>query len=152
MRLASLLLVVAIAACSGSSAPSGPVIGERSSTIDSVQVNGPLRLEARDMSLAAATVPFPAASVTAATGAVVASNWQYGSLCQYSIAGNADIHGSKIGVHVVLTPRLALCTAEVRVLQYTGTVTTAPGTYDVALVRELNGAQDTLARQTVTVR
>jgi hypothetical protein len=152
VRVSSLLVVVVVAACSGSSAPSGPLIGDRSSTIDSVQVNGPLRLEARDMPLASATVPFPAASVTGATGVVVASNWQYGSLCQYSIAGNADVRGGKIGVHVVLTPRLALCTADVRVLQYTGTVTAAPGTYDVALVRELNGAQDTIARQTVTVR
>lgn len=152
MRVFSLFLVVTVAACGGSGTPTTAAIGDRSSTIDTVQVNGPMRLEGRDMPLAQATVPFPAASIMATPGAIVASNAQYGSLCQYSMDGNADIRGTTIGVHVVLTPRLALCTADVRVLQYTATVTTPPGSYDVALVRQLNGAQDTLARQTITVR
>jgi hypothetical protein len=148
----SILAAAAIAACSGSN--TGPIAGagDRNSTVDTVQVKGPLRLEVHDMMASAATMPFPAASITASTGAIVANNSEYGSLCQYAVSGDTDVRGATVGLHVVLTPRLTMCTADLRVLQYTMTLTTTPGTYHVAFVRELNGAADTLARQTVTVR
>jgi hypothetical protein len=148
----SILAVAVIAACSGSN--TGPIAaaGDRNSTVDTVQVNGPLRLEVHDMMAAAAITPFPAASITGATGAIVANNSQFGSLCQYAVSGDTDVRGATVGLHVVLAPRLTICTADLRVLQYTMTLTIAPGTYDVAFVRELNGAADTLARRTVTVR
>jgi hypothetical protein len=99
-----------------------------------------------------ATTPFPAASITVSPGAIVVNNSQFGSLCQYAVSGDADVRGGRVGLRVVLTPRLTMCTADLRVLQYTMTLTIAPGTYDVAFVRELNGAADTLATRSVTVR
>lgn len=148
----SILAVVAVAACAGSS--TGPVaaVGDRNSTIDTVEVKGPLRLEAHDMLASVATTPFPAASITVSPGAIVVNNSQFGSLCQYAVSGDADVRGGRVGLRVVLTPRLTMCTADLRVLQYTMTLTIAPGTYDVAFVRELNGAADTLATRSVTVR
>jgi hypothetical protein len=146
------LALAAIAACSGSGTAPVRAIDGPYSTIDTVEVKGPLRLEVHDLLAAAASTPFPAASITAAPGAIVADNWQYGSLCQFEVKGDTDIRGSTIGLHVVLTPRLAICTADLRVLQYTETLTIAPGTYDVAFVRDLNGRADTLARQSLVVR
>lgn len=150
--LSSILAAITIAACSGSS--TGPIAaaGDRNSTVDTVQVKGPLRLEAHDMMASAATTPFPAASIAASNGAIVANNSEFGSLCRYAVSGDTDVRGAQVGLHVVLTPRLTMCTADLRVLQYTMTLTIAPGTYDVAFVRELNGAADTLARRTVIVR
>jgi hypothetical protein len=156
MKLFSALVfgvgLVAVTACGGGVTATESNIGDRNSTIDTVQVIGPLRLEGHDMPLMAATVPFDPPSVTATNGAVVATNAQYGSLCAYDLTGRADVGSGTIGVHVILTPRLTMCTADVRVLAYTATVSVAPGTYDVAFVRELNNEADTLARTTVTVR
>lgn len=157
MKVFSLFAAVAamgaaLAGCGGSSLTSTAGIGDARTTIDTVQVNGPLRLETRDMNAAAATIPFPAPAVLGATGAITASSAEFGSLCQYEVSGSSDIRGSVVGIHVLLVPRLTVCTQELRVLSYTATLTIAPGTYDVAFVRELNGGADTLVRRSVTVR
>jgi hypothetical protein len=153
MKSLSFLVSAIAIACSSASAPTQPRIGDPNATIDTVQVNGALRLEVEDMPLMRATAPFDGpASITGGTGAVILFKSQYGSLCRYAIAGNADVNGSKIGVHIAFTERLTSCTADVRVLQYNATVTAAPGTYDVALIQERNAAVDTIARQSVIVR
>jgi hypothetical protein len=153
MKLSGLFVTVVAIACSGAGAPTQAAIGDRDATIDTVQVNGPLRLEVHDMAAFQATSPFEGpATITAGTGAVLLAKSQIGSLCRYAVSGNADVHGTKLGVHIVFVERLTVCTADVRVLQYNATLTTPPGTYDVALVHELNGSVDTIARQSVTVR
>jgi len=153
MKSLSFVVSAVAIACSSASAPTQSRIGDPNATIDTVQVNGALRLDVQDMSLMRATAPYDGpASISGATGAINLSKSQFGSLCRYAIAGSADVRGSKIGVHIAFTERLTSCTADVRVPQYDATVTAAPGTYDVALVHEQNGVVDTIARQSVTVR
>lgn len=150
------LLVVATAAlvgCSDSAmTTSAGGIGDTRSTIDTVEVNGPLRLHTQDINASFAAIPFPAPGIVAATGTITASNSEFGSLCQYAVSGSADIRGTAVGIHVVLVPRTTICTQELRVLAYAATLTIAPGTYDVAFVRGLNGRADTLVKRSVTVR
>lgn len=153
MKLLSLAVSVVAIACSAASVPTQAAIGDPNATIDTVQVKGALRLEVQDMPAMRATSPFDGpASITGTTGAVTLSKSLIGSLCLYAVSGTADVQSGKIGVHVVFTQRLTMCTADVRVLQYNAAVTAAPGTYDVALIHELNGSVDTIARQSVTVR
>jgi hypothetical protein len=153
VKLPSLLVGIAAIACTSAAAPTQASTGDRSSTVDSVQVNGALRLEVHDMPAMQATAPFETdAKVTGAVGAITVTKSQLGSLCRFAVEGNADVRGGKIGVHLTFVERLTSCTAEVRVLQYDATVSAAPGTYDVAVMHELNGKVDTIARQTVSVR
>jgi hypothetical protein len=128
-------------------------IADRDQVVDSVQVNGSLRLETIDTRLSPGSSSVDTTpTITGTAGAIVIAKSQLGSLCLYEVTGSADTSGDKIGVHIVFTERLTACTAEVRMLQYNATVTAPPGTYSVALVHERNAVVDTIARQSVTVR
>ncbi|HEY4303171.1 MAG TPA: hypothetical protein VGM82_01785 [Gemmatimonadaceae bacterium] len=153
MRLFSLLVLGAAVACAGSNTPTSAAIGDRSTTIDTVQVNGALRLEVHDAPLTPSTPPYDAAAtIVGNVGNVGLAKAQLGSLCRYAVSGNSDVRTGKIGVHIQFVERLTSCTAELRVLSYNATLTAAPGAYDVALIHEFNGVADTIARQAVTVR
>lgn len=154
MKPTTLITVAALAvACAGTRSTTGADSADRDLVADSVQTNGSLRLETRDMPMGPSTPAFDTVpKISGGAGAVSIARSQLGSLCRFAVTGSADTQGNKIGVHIVFTERLAMCTAEVRVLQYEATVTAAPGTYDVALIHERNGVVDTLARQVVTVR
>lgn len=152
MKLPGLFAAVLAIACNGAGAPTQAAIGDRNATIDTVQVNGALRLEVQDMPAFRATSPFDSpATITAGAGSVLLAKSQIGSLCQFAVSGSADVNGTKLGVHIAFAERFTVCTADVRVLQYNATVTAPPGTYDVALIHERNGSVDTIARQSVTV-
>ncbi len=152
VKMASLTLAAAALACAGGASSTEARIADRDQVVDTVQVNGPLRLELHDMPLFQAPSALNTAPVIAArAGAITVSKSQFGSLCRYAVTGSADTQGERIGVHLVFAERLTMCTADVRVLRYEATVTTAPGTYSVALIHQLNGAVDTIARQSVTV-
>lgn len=152
MKILSLIPFVFALACGSSGITRTAGNRDRDATTDSIQIKGALRLETRDMPASSGTTPpFGPPAVTATAGAIEVNRQQYGSLCRHAVTGNADVHGSTIGLHIVFTERLTMCTAELRVLQYKATLSTAPGTYDVAVIHETNGAADTLARQSVTV-
>jgi hypothetical protein len=153
MKLPSLFIAVVAIACSAAGATTQAPIGDPNATIDTVQVNGALRLEVTDAPAFRAISPFDGPpTITAGSSTITVAKSQLGSLCRYAVSGSADIKGSKLGVHIAFVERLTMCTADVRVLKYNATVTIPPGTYDVAVVHELNGSADTLARQSVTVR
>jgi hypothetical protein len=152
VKIAALIAAAVAIGCSatGSSSPAG--VAGRDQVRDSVQVNGALRLVTRDMPMSQAPVPFTSApEFGASAGAITIAKSQVGSLCRSAVTGSADTRGRAVGVHIVFTERLTTCTADVRALQYDATITASPGTYDVALVHEANGAVDTIARRSVTV-
>jgi hypothetical protein len=146
-RLLALLLTLAVAACSADSTTS-PTPADNHQT---VSVNDRLRLEAEDFP-APGGVLFVLPSVTPASNSIVVSSTQYGSLCRTALTGDAAINGQTIGVRVRFTERLTVCTAEIRALSYTATVSGVPtGTYDVAVIHEYNNSVDTVVRRSVAV-
>jgi hypothetical protein len=152
MKILSLVSVAFVVACGSTGITTTAGIRDADATAGSVQTNGALRLETHDAPIASATMPpFGPPAIAATAGAIEVTRQQYGSLCRHAVTGHADVNGSTIGLHIVFTERLTMCTAELRVLQYKATLATAPGTYDVAVIHDMNGAADTLARQTVTV-
>lgn len=151
MRGVGLIVVGVVVACAGTRSTTAADDAVQDQTI--VETNGPLRLETHDAPLTPSSSAYDTIPKFAGTaGAITIARSQLGSLCRYAVTGSADAHGDKVGVHIVFAERLTSCTAEVRVLQYNATVTAAPGTYSVALIHEHNGAVDTIARQSVTVR
>jgi hypothetical protein len=99
-----------------------------------VIVDGPLTLTATDFATTMGML-WIAPTAEGGQGVVTARAIQYGSLCATAVTGHADITGSRVDLHVVFTPRLTLCTAEVRALRYDAVVRgLAPGRYDVHIL------------------
>jgi hypothetical protein len=153
MRRAGVIFGAFAVACAGAQSTTAADNATLNQSVDSVQTNGPLRLEMHDAPLTPSNSAFDTIPKFAdASGAVTIARAQIGSLCRHALTGTADTQGDKIGVHIVFTERLTTCTAEVRVLRYDATVSASPGTYRVALIHERNGIADTVARQSVIVR
>lgn len=132
------LLLALAAAASCSAAPT------------SNDTNGPFHLEVKDFQTQGG-IFWALPSVTPSAGKIVVENTRYGSLCQFDVSGNAQTDGNKIAVHVTFSERLTACTADIRALRYTATLSEPAGTYDVSVIHT-NGTQtDTLARRTVVV-
>jgi hypothetical protein len=99
-----------------------------------VTVDGPLTLTATDFATTMGVL-WIAPTAEGGQGIVAARAIQYGSLCATAVTGHADITGRRIDLHVAFTPRLTLCVAEVRALQYDAVITgLAPGRYDVHIL------------------
>jgi hypothetical protein len=87
-------------------------------------------------------------------GEVTARAIRYGSLCALAVTGRAEVAGNRISLHVAFTPRLTLCTADVRGLRYDAAIGgLTPGRYEVHILHdEGDGLAETEIRvQTVDV-
>ncbi len=128
--------------------------GARVTAIDTTNgdplVSGPLRLEVKDFP-AQPGILWALPSITPGTGTVVVQNTRYGSLCVWAVSGNAVVQGARIDLHIGFSARLTSCTADVRALQYTATITAPAGTYDVTVIHHEGAQADTLQKQKVTV-
>lgn len=114
------------------------------------QIAGPLRMDVRDFP-AQMGILWALPSITPSAGKVVVANTRYGSLCEWTLAGDARIEGNKIDLHVGYTQRFTSCVAQVRAVQYTATITVPAGTYDVTVIHHESAEADTLRKQTVVV-
>ena len=76
-----------------------------------------------------------------------------GSLCLFDVAGRADVSASALTLHLTFAERLTVCTAEIRALTYRAAVSgLAKGTYDLRVIHEESGRQDTTVAQSVVVK
>ena len=110
-----------------------------------VTVNGPLTLTATDFP-ASPGVLWIAPTAEGDKGVMTARAIRYGSLCASAVTGHVDISESRVALHVTFTPRLTLCTAEVRALRYDAVIgALPPGRYDVHILHS-DGAEETEVR------
>ena len=150
MKAVWLAALVFSAACAGDvTSPDQQQPGD--TTHDVTVVDGPLKFEVRDF-LASPGFLWALPSVIGGTGNVVIQNTRYGSLCSQDVSGTVDQRDKTVTLHVVFTERLTVCTAEIRALQYTATITEPGGIYNVLVVHHENNRTDTLQKQTIVVR
>ncbi len=117
-----------------------------------VIVNGALTLTVSD-SPAMAGVLWIAPTADGGAGRITARAIRYGSLCATSVSGRVDVAGNVVSLHVAYTARTAaLCTMELRALQYDATVAPlAPGQYEVHIYHADGTGEVEVRKQTVTV-
>jgi hypothetical protein len=139
-RIAILALLAALG-CSSSSASTAPE-GDRV-----VIVDGRLTLTVSDFSTNGGVL-WIAPTAEGARGAVTARAIRYGSLCASAVTGHAEVAGNRVTLHVDYLPRLTICTAELRALQYDAVISgLAPGRYEVHLLHsEGKGADEVEVR------
>lgn len=126
-RLAALGLL-AILGCSNTS----PITSSDNDQVTSV--NGPLTLTVSDFP-ANAGVLWIAPSAAGTKGAVTARAIRYGSRCAFEVTGRAEVAGNRVALHIDYAPRLTLCTADIRALQYDAVIGgLAPGRYEVHIL------------------
>jgi predicted ATPase len=147
------MLLAVAASCAGQAATENDrlIDADTPALQDSVQVNGSLRFAIRDFATSGG-IFWALPSVTAGTQSIVVESTRYGSLCRYAVTGTSPIQGNRIELRVRFAERLTLCTADIRALSYTATVSGLSGTYAVAVIHEEGARSDTLALRTVTVR
>jgi predicted ATPase len=152
MRILYLMVLAVSASCAGKALTESDrlIDTDTPASQDSVQVNGSLRFAIRDFPTGGG-IFWALPSVTAGTQSIVVEHTRYGSLCRYAVAGRTQIQGNRIELHVDFAQRLTLCTADIRALRYTATVSGLSGTYEVAVIHEEGARSDTLALRTVTV-
>ena len=150
--LLALALSVSVAAACGRGAATAPgtTDDQRSATHTLVLTNGALRLDLSDFP-AQPGVMWALPSVAAAPGAIVVGATQYGSLCIFEVTGEAQVQGSAVEIRLHFSERLTVCTADVRALRYTATLSVPPGTYDVTVVHDYGDRGGPLRHATVTV-
>jgi hypothetical protein len=147
--LATVLLSVA---CSGAVATHDTPTEIGTSPVHSeTRVTGALRLDLLDYPTNGG-IMFALPSVSGGNGAIAVENTRYGSLCLLAVDGSADATGNTIALHMSFVERLTMCTAEIRALKYTATISEPPGSYHVLVIHEENARTDTLVRTNVTVR
>ena len=123
---------------------------DQNTTHDNVTVDGPLKLEVKDF-LSPPGFLFALPNVIGGAGNIVVQNTRYGSLCSQDVSATLDQQTKTVALHVIFTERLTSCTAEIRALQYTATITEPAGIYNVFVVHHENNRADTLQKQTVIV-
>lgn len=149
MKRIALLAVAFCCACSGAmTARDTPL--DPASVHSETRANGVLRMDLQDYPTNPG-IMFALPSVTAGDGTIDVQNTRYGSLCRFAVDGRVDASGNTLGLHVSFTERLTSCTAEIRALKYTATLTEPPGTYNLFVIHENGTRGDTLVRTTVTV-
>src|SRR4051812_22484127 len=107
MKLLAMIALAAVAACSGG--------------VTSNKVSGPFQLEVKDFATQGG-IFWALPSVTPGANSIVVENTRYGSLCQFDVAGSAQTDGNKIALRITFNERLTSCTADIRALRYTATL------------------------------
>jgi hypothetical protein len=147
-------LVLAVVAIASSSACNGthPTADVTVLPNERVLVVGLLRLAVSD-AVSPGGILFARPSASAADSTVTVTSTRYGSLCQYDVSGHADVSASAITLHVAFVERLTVCTAEIRSLTYRAAVSgLAKGAYDLHVIHEESGRQDTTVAQSIVVK
>lgn len=144
MKATSLLVIVSVLGCSARG------LTANDTSVTQVTVNGPLHLDVADFATRGGVL-WALPSIASTGGGIVVESTRYGSLCLFDVSGSAPSQGNKIELHVRFDERLTQCTAEIRALRYTATISEAPGTYDVTVIHYTGTSVDTLRRQTVLV-
>ncbi len=116
-----------------------------------VTTDGALRLTVTD-AVSSPGILFALPYIAKEGSTIVVTNSRYGSLCHYDVIGKAEVSGTDVVVRVTYSPRLTLCTGEIRKLSYRAEVSgLAPKTYTVRVVHSENNVSDTLVTQAVTL-